>query len=692
MTNTSSTKPTPGQPTLSWKAKLLLLAFSGTICLAILELGLRVIVASAPEPVSIDFVADPKLRDLPKIAGMVAMQTANQNATFKGHYFRTNSDGIRGPEYEIPKPADVFRTLIVGDSFTMGSGVAEGDTYSAQLQDLLNAEKGPYRQEVINLGVGGYNLQASVFRLRHLGLKYQPDMLVYGWTYNDIEGPAYRKTSKPRGQSRTGLVLESWLRERIDSIRDLVHPAADSYIAELDENYFNNDEAWQVFLGDLDNFASVAKEEGVCATVLLHAGMYSFHSWHPFQRFYDRVAEAAAERGLYVATSYERFEGLEPSELWIHPTDSHPNAKGHKILADALKASIDSLPAECRKPKFRAPPTPAKPAEPAPPTIKTMTMPGKTPQPGYTVLAHVEGHDVMWVDLQGNIVKRVPVEMPAGYVEVLDDGKMLNLTRGRLQELDGQGKLLWEYSVPNAHVHHDSIPSGHGTFYVIIQRVNRHLVLWNDEIQEVDRNKRVLWKWNALDHLKPSDGLPCGYNHRWSEKTDWLHTNSLDIFPNGDLLVSLRNLNRIVRISRESGEIIWSWGEGILGHQHSVKFTDQGNILIFDNGFHRIKGRDCDGVCRSRAIEMNPETGEIVWQFSEAPLFAQGFGDVDRLANGNTLITYGQNCPNAQLVEVDPDGEVVWTLETTYRTKALGVERSLLYRSQRVSSVGSANP
>ena len=91
-----------------------------------------------------------------------------------------------------------------------------------------------------------------------------------------------------------------------------------------------------------------------------------------------------------------------------------------------------------------------------------------------------------------------------------------------------------------------------------------------------------------------------------------------------------------------------------------------------------------------RALEIDPATGAIVWSFEQKGLVSPGFGDVDRLSNGNTLITYGQQKEGARILEVTPDRQVVWELRSSITTdfKLAGRPFPGLYRAHRIEDAG----
>ena len=67
----------------------------------------------------------------------------------------TNSNGLRDRNFEYYKSEDVFRILVLGDSFTFGYGVEEDCTYPKLLEKKLRKEFPTSEIEVINSGITG---------------------------------------------------------------------------------------------------------------------------------------------------------------------------------------------------------------------------------------------------------------------------------------------------------------------------------------------------------------------------------------------------------------------------------------------------------------------------------------------------------------------------------------------------------
>jgi lysophospholipase L1-like esterase len=284
----------------------------------------------------------------------------NRRGVWEGALFETNSAGFRGAEIAQPKPPDVFRIVVVGDSFTMGSGVGNSETYAVKLEEALNSKR-DRRYEVLNLGISGNSLRHSVSRLRRVGLALEPDLVLYGFTLNDLEGPGYVEFTRP-AEVEPGLLKRlaaaSQLRVMLalaigfETFRDRVAPRANSYRAELDHNFFENRAAWAGFRQQLTALRQLGRSVDACVGVLIHTSLHQLDPWHPLLRHYDAVALAAEELELFVVRSWPQFRGKNPWALRVHPGDSHPNATGHALLAEAVVAGLELQSERCGGPRI----------------------------------------------------------------------------------------------------------------------------------------------------------------------------------------------------------------------------------------------------------------------------------------------------------------------------------------------------
>ena len=109
-----------------------------------------------------------------------------RNSDYFG-WVHVNSQGFRGPEVTLEKPAGVTRIMAVGGSTTFDSDVT-GDhkAWPARLAVHL-AELFPKRRfEVINAGVPGYRALADVIRLETTLYQFKPDIIILYQGHNDI--------------------------------------------------------------------------------------------------------------------------------------------------------------------------------------------------------------------------------------------------------------------------------------------------------------------------------------------------------------------------------------------------------------------------------------------------------------------------------------------------------------------------
>ncbi len=289
---------------------------------------------------------NPPAPALPELRGSLKLMKRNVEGIHRGVYYRTNSAGFRGREYDKIPPPGTFRIAIAGDSFTMGQGVLEEQAYPQLLERALNAASRKTRFEVLNLGIGGLDIHKVVSRLERVGLPYEPDLIVYGCTWNDIRNNAYRESMGNRpldaqreiyerfADSPSYLLRAMWPRWK--SLQELLSPQPGTMVFEVLDNYFNNPPAWRGFTSGLDRLATIRDRDGIPVVVFIHTSLSYLNIFHPFRAVYGAIGEAAEARDMATIQSLHEFRGWSPESLWVNEIDFHPNQLGHRLLAKAL--------------------------------------------------------------------------------------------------------------------------------------------------------------------------------------------------------------------------------------------------------------------------------------------------------------------------------------------------------------------
>ena len=180
-----------------------------------------------------------------------------------------------------------------------------------------------------------------------------------------------------------------------------------------------------------------------------------------------------------------------------------------------------------------------------------------------------------------------------------------------------------------------------------------------DYLVEMTTDGRVVWEWRAWEHLDPAtDGITAVQDDRVA----WPGANGISEMPDGNILMSFRNISTVVIIDRKTGNVYWKLGAPPLSGQHAPYVLPNGHVLLFDNGPHRLD----KSLPFSRVLEIDPDTKGIVWKYQDTPVtsfFNPRERNARRLPNGNTLINEARF---GRFFEVTPAGNAVWEYVNPY--------------------------
>lgn len=343
---------------------------------------------------------------------------------------------------------------------------------------------------------------------------------------------------------------------------------------------------------------------------------------------------------------------------------------------------------------------------------------------GYTLINPRRGDKIYLVNWQGKLVHQWKLPDLPPQAEILNEGGRLTtgslgskllpsgnllLAYGepgpngywapvtgafnKLVELDWEGNVVWKYENTTMHHGFERLPDGR-TAITVWEKIPNELAdrirggisgtghgnggkdVYADAIIEIDRGGNAVWRWSVKDHLDPA--APENALDPESTRNTWTHLDAIEYVENNPIngkpsyLISLNFLDTLAFVERESGKIIWRWGDDFLGGQHSVSLTDRGSVVTFNNGKYREHYKISRKITPwrytipiSEVVEVGIEPTVLRGAFSPGPLQpVRGVfhttinGSVQALPNGNILVSAGTR---GRVFELDMlKQKVVW--------------------------------
>lgn len=241
-------------------------------------------------------------------------------------------------------------------------------------------------------------------------------------------------------------------------------------------------------------------------------------------------------------------------------------------------------------------------------------------------------------------------------------------------------KVVWEKNFP---IHHEILLTPQDTVITFTKEVHeyRGRKVEFDVILEFDKDGRELQRYSLWDHLSEfqryhrkleldmPENVPIPESHKMKKSVfggeyDYYHLNSLSVIPAnarekihpaftpGNWLISFRHGSMVFILGKENKKILWraiyDQVKDRLEGPHAPVMLPSGNILILDNGRYRKW---------SRLIELDPVSMQVAWEYREKGFYTLSQGYVQKLANGNMLVTEAEQ---GYVFEITPDKQLVW--------------------------------
>jgi len=175
---------------------------------------------------------------------------------------------------------------------------------------------------------------------------------------------------------------------------------------------------------------------------------------------------------------------------------------------------------------------------------------------------------------------------------------------------------------------------------------------------------RLLWEWHSLDHV---DVAETEIRAKPGPRFDYFHINSIDVAPDGHVIVSARNTWAAYKIDRHTGRVLWRLGgkrsDFTLGRgagfewQHDVREHAHGLVSVFDNA--AAPQEEPQSRALLLALDTKRKHVSLVRAFTHRPqrVLSHFLGNTQLLDGGGVFVGWGGS---PYVTEFDRSGAIVF--------------------------------
>ncbi|NTV23097.1 MAG: SGNH/GDSL hydrolase family protein [Nanoarchaeota archaeon] len=238
-----------------------------------------------------------------------------------------NNEGFRDRDFFIEKKT-ARRIAIVGDSFTYGVGIKGNDTYPKQLETNMADT------EIMNFGLYGINSLDMLWIVNNKITKYDPDMVIYGFFWNDLVFDSKNIDFMFCGNV---LSISEWISALFSHTLDVLESNGKVFQPEIVYGKYAGKSGIACALN------SVEEANRVLGGKLVVYIIPSSATANPDDLFIqDLVEKGLLERNISVMTGFEEefYVRANNTDYYVSATDHHYNREGNRIIAEILQTYL----------------------------------------------------------------------------------------------------------------------------------------------------------------------------------------------------------------------------------------------------------------------------------------------------------------------------------------------------------------
>jgi hypothetical protein len=298
---------------------------------------------------------------------------------------RVNNIGLRGKDRTLEKPLNHYRILMLGDSFTMGKGVEDDQTFSFLIEESLNKNNicQTTTFEVLNGGVDSYAPILSYLQLSRDLVHLDPDVIVLNLDVSDlVQEAAYRENAiyNSNGEivgvpgTERPVLLNQRIRRWIDqnmyftrlilfytnkllgykdlSIQGVVTRANNEIIKyTLSEDKTNRNKQWKQMFDSISMIKKFSDDRSISFILVIYPwghqvndsewipGRYNFMSKDATasDKYLETIYQLSEKFGITLVNLFPLFRTYKSNSQLYFDYDMHWTVEGHKVIAKGLE-------------------------------------------------------------------------------------------------------------------------------------------------------------------------------------------------------------------------------------------------------------------------------------------------------------------------------------------------------------------
>lgn len=297
-----------------------------------------------------------------------------ENLYGPGLHLRTNAQGFRSDEnFSAAVPDDKLRAICSGDSFTLGYGMANENTWCRYLEKLAD------RLQTVNMGQGGYGVDQAYLWYKRDGARLEHDLHLFTFITNDfqrMQQDSFLGYGKPHLNLRDNeLVVENvpvperafyapWLTQNSEALKQLkVTQLLNRFFqqpaqaADTDERAYQRNLAYARIAAKMLEELQALNAEHDSVLVLIYLPTLADHA-QPLpvdtQQWREFVFRAAQEQGIIfidLITDFQKLPEARVQELFLHEAGvdfpgaaGHYSAAGNQYIAERIYEELLAIP------------------------------------------------------------------------------------------------------------------------------------------------------------------------------------------------------------------------------------------------------------------------------------------------------------------------------------------------------------